>query len=362
VGQRIETEVLLAETIDAVLEKAGPKPNPTRPRTAVGRGLASNLQSYGRLVWLNDSAAAWVGFQLDGSIIVRCGVQDIGGGQTSALAQIASEILGVAMDDITVHFGDSSLTPLAGTTTATRQLLMSGNAVVEAATMLRSSILGAVAEEMGQPFESLSMEPGRIAGIDREMPLREALLLCRRRNVPIEALGTFFGPKGTPVVRDLRAERVFPDFTFGTHLADVEVDLDTGQVRVLRYIAAHDVGRAINPRSVEGQIAGAVVQGLGMALLEEVVLQDGVNMTGGFFQYLIPTAADVPDIESVILESGEGLGPFGARGIGEPPIGPPAAVVASAIHDALGARPVTLPITPERVLECAARGGLPAVS
>ncbi|HCU92246.1 MAG TPA: hypothetical protein DHU96_05710, partial [Actinobacteria bacterium] len=143
-----------------------------------------------------------------------------------------------------------------------------------------------------------------------------------------------------------------PDFTFGTHLCDLEVDLDTGEVRLLRYVAAHDVGRAINPRSVEGQISGAVAQGLGMALLEEVAMADGVNLTGGFFQYLIPTATDVPDIETVILESGEGMGPFGARGIGEPPIGPPAAAVASAIHDAVGARPGALPITPERVLGC----------
>jgi len=173
--------------------------------------------------------------------------------------------------------------------------------------------------------------------------------------VPIEALGTFFGPKGRPVVRDLRADRVFPDFTFGTHLCDLEVDLDTGQVRLLRYLAAHDVGRAINPRSVHGQIAGGAAQGLGMALLEEVAVEDGVNLAGGFFQYLIPTATDLPDIEPVVLESGEGMGPFGARGIGEPPIGPPCAAVASAIHDALGSRPTVLPITPERVLACAAQ-------
>ena len=150
----------------------------------------------------------------------------------------------------------------------------------------------------------------------------------------------------------LRSDRVFPDFTFGTHLCDVEVDLDTGQVTVLRYVAAHDVGRAINPLSVEGQVSGAVVQGLGMALLEEVVLDEGINLTAGFFQYLVPTATDVPDIEVIILESGEGMGPFGARGIGEPPIGPPLAAVANAIRDAVGTRPTTLPVTPERVLAC----------
>jgi len=361
VGQAIETEVLLARTIDAVIGRAGGKPRASGPRKAVGRGIAANLQSYGRLVWLNDSAAAWVGFQLDGSLSVRCAVPDVGGGQASSLAQIAAEILGVPMDRITVHFGDSALNPLAGTTTATRQLLMSGNAVYEACVMLRDRVLACVAEATGAPVDKLRLAGGMIGGMagGREggMPLPEALVTCRRRNVPIEALGTFFGPKGQPVIKSLRADRVFPDFTFGTHLCDLEVDLDTGQVELLRYVAAHDVGRAINLRSVQGQITGAVAQGLGMALLEEVVVADGVNLTGGFFQYLIPTATDVPEIDAVVLESGEGMGPFGARGIGEPPIGPPSAAVASAIADAIGVRPTSLPITPERVLGCL--GGLP---
>ena len=356
VGQEIITEVQLAETIDAVRERAGDKPEPSGPRKAVGRAIASNMQSYGRLVWLNDSAAAWIGFQMDGSLTVRCAVPDIGGGQASSLAQIASELLAVDMDRITVHFGDSALNPLAGTTTATRQLLMSGNATYEAAVMVRDGILGALAAEAGHPIESLALTPEGITSPGGVIAMTEALHVCRRRNVPIEALGTFFGPKGREVTRDLEGDRLFPDFTFGTHLADVEVDLDTGQVRVLRYIASHDVGRAINPLSVEGQIVGAAVQGIGQALLEEIVMQDGVNLTGGFFQYLIPTAMDVPDIEAIVLESGEGLGPFGARGIGEPPIGPPLAAISSAIADAVGARPTTLPITPERVLECVERG------
>jgi CO/xanthine dehydrogenase Mo-binding subunit len=355
VGQELITEVWLAQTIDAVRERAGEKPAPSGPRKAVGRAIASNMQSYGRLVWLNDSAAAWIGFQMDGSLTVRCAVPDIGGGQAASLGQIASEVLAVDLSRVSVHFGDSALNPLAGTTTATRQLLMSGNAAYEAAVMLRDQLLGAVAAETGLPADSLRMEPGEVVGPETSMPLLQVLQLCRRTNVPIEALGTFFGPKGTEVTRDLEGDRIFPDFTFGTHLADVEVDLDTGEVRVLRYIAAHDVGRAINPMSVEGQIAGAAVQGLGQALLEDVVVTEGVNMVPGLFQYLIPTATDVPDIESVILESGEGLGPFGARGIGEPPIGPPIAVIPAAIADAVGARPTVLPVTPERVLSCIAQ-------
>jgi CO/xanthine dehydrogenase Mo-binding subunit len=350
VGQRIETEVLLSETIDAVLERAGPKPGQAGPRTAVGRGIASNMQSYGRLVWLNDSAAAWVGFELDGSLTVRCGVPDIGGGQASSLAQIAAEVLGADVERVVVHFGDSSLTPLAGTTTATRQLLMSGNAVRTASSMLRDQVLEVAAAELGEPLEAIRLEGTTVHGAARSLSLLDVLAACRRRNVPTEALGTFFGPRGTAVGKQLSTDRVFPDFTFGTHLCDVAVDLDTGVVKVLRYIAAHDVGRAINPRSVEGQISGGAVQGIGMALLEEVQVEQGVNLTGGLFQYLVPTFTDVPDIEVVVLESGEGLGPFGARGIGEPPIGPPSAAIAAAVADAIGSWPRQLPITPERVL------------
>lgn len=352
VGQELETEVLLADTVDAVMEAAGPKPEPSGPRTRVGRGLASNLQSYGRLVWLKDSASAWVGFELDGSLVVRIGVPDIGGGQASSLVQIASEVLGVPLDRIAIHIGDSALTPLAGTTTATRQLYMSGNAVLSAATELRDLVAAQVAGETEQGAATLVFEDGMVRGPDRSTPIAEAVGMCIRGGAPVARLATFYGPRGQEVGQELETGRVFPDFTFGTHLADVEVDLDTGAVRVLGYVASHDVGRAINPQSVDGQIRGAVAMGIGQALMEEVQVRDGVNLAGGFFQYLIPTAADLPPIDCVILESGEGMGPFGARGIGEPPIGPCAAAIASAIEDAVGARPTTLPITPERVLAC----------
>lgn len=358
VGQELLTEVLLTETIDAVTSAAGPRPFPSRPRTRVGRGIASNLQPYGRLVWLNDAASAWVGFEQDGSLVVRCGVPDVGGGQAFSLAQIAAEILGVDVDRVTVHIGDSARTPLAGTTTATRQLYMSGNAVHLACVELRERVLGVVAAELGLPEEALAMVDGFVTGPHASVPVPEALALCRRAGVPVHALATFFGPKGREVERRLESDRVFPDFTFGTHLADVEVDLDTGQVRVLRYLAAHDVGRAVNPTSVEGQICGAVAMGIGQALLEEVVVREGVNLTGGLFQYLVPGASDLPDIGTIVLESGEGLGPFGARGIGEPPVGPCAAAIANAITDAIGIRSTSLPITPERVLVCVDQAGL----
>jgi CO/xanthine dehydrogenase Mo-binding subunit len=131
---------------------------------------------------------------------------------------------------------------------------------------------------------------------------------------------------------------------------DVEVDPDTGRVRVLNYVAAHDVGQAINAQSVHGQIQGAVVMGIGYALFEEVVFEAAQNATSSFATYLIPTAVEAPDIDSVYLESGEGMGPFNARGIGEPPIGPPAPAIAAALRDATGLAFRHLPITPERIV------------
>jgi CO/xanthine dehydrogenase Mo-binding subunit len=185
----------------------------------------------------------------------------------------------------------------------------------------------------------------------RSLPLATVLRECARAGVPRSHLGVYHAPAGEPVDLERGSGKVFPDYTFGAHAVEVEVDTETGRVRVLKHAAAHDVGRAINPQSVEGQIQGGAVMGLGYGLMEEVLLDDGVNLTTSFASYLIPGATDVPDIEPIVLESGEGLGPFGARGIGEPPIGPPAAALANAIEDATGARITQLPITAERVAQ-----------
>ena len=172
---------------------------------------------------------------------------------------------------------------------------------------------------------------------------------CARVGVPRSHLGVYHAPAGEPVDLETGQGKVFPDYTFGAHAVEVEVDTETGSVRVLKFVAAHDVGRAINPQCVEGQIQGGAVQGLGYGLMEEVVLEDGINLTTSFATYLIPSAADVPDVEPIVVESGEGLGPFGARGIGEPPIGPPAAAWPTPSRTAAGVRVTRLPITAERV-------------
>ncbi|HEV2438814.1 MAG TPA: xanthine dehydrogenase family protein molybdopterin-binding subunit [bacterium] len=358
VGQELETHVGVAEAAQRAWAALGPRRAPSAPRYRAGRGLACNIQPYGRIVWLHDWASAWVGFEMDGTVVVRTGVPDVGGGQASSLCQIAAEVLGVEPERVAVHIGDSALTPLAGTTTATRQLYMSGNAVLQAATGLRAQVLPVAARLLETPPDRVALRDGGAAGAaGRRVEWAAVLKECARVGVPRSYLGVYHAPAGDPVDLDLgprreqemRGGRIFPDYTFGAHAVEVEVDTETGAVAVVRHVACHDVGRAINPQSVEGQIQGGAVMGVGYGLLEEIVVDRGVNLSTNFAAYLIPTALDVPDVEPLVLQSGEGKGPFGARGIGEPPIGPPAAAIANAVEDAVGVRITELPITPERV-------------
>lgn len=355
IGQELETHVALPELTELVEERMGPRPEAASDRKLIGRGFACNIQPYGRCIWLNDWSSAWIGFELDGSLVIRIGVPDIGAGQASSLIQIASEVLGVDPDRIVIHIGDSALTPLTGTTTATRQLYMSGNAVLKAARALRDDLAevaaGLLEVDAGDiRFGSDGVSPA--SDPERTVSFVALIGASAAQNVPWHRMSTFHAPKGVPWRADESWRgRVFPDFTYGCHGVDVEVDRDTGQVRILRYVAAHDVGQAINAQSVHGQIEGAVVMGLGYALLEEVVFEAGQNATDSFAKYLIPTAVEAPDIDSVYIESGEGMGPFNARGIGEPPIGPPAPAVAAALRDATGHTFRHLPFTPERIVD-----------
>lgn len=350
IGQVLETHVALEEVARRAWEALGPSEPPSAPPLRVGRGLACNMQPYGRIVWLHDWASAWVGFEMDGSVVVRTGTPDVGAGQASSLCQIAAEVLGVPLNRISIHISDSALTPLAGTTTATRQLLMSGNAVLQAATQLRDQILQVAAVLLEMPATGLRIEDEEVRAPDgRCVPLVGVLGECARIGVARSAFAVYHAPAGDPIDLERGGGRVFPDFTYGAHAAEVEVDTETGAVRVRRYVACHDVGQVINPQSVEGQIQGGAAMGIGYALMEKIAVEQGHNLTTSFGTYLIPSAMEVPDIVPIVVQSGEGMGPFGARGIGEPPIGPPAAAIANAVFDAVGVRITELPITSESV-------------
>lgn len=351
-GQVVESAVWLEESASRALEALGERSAASGP-VRVGRGLSSYFQAYGRITWLHDTSRAWVGLELDGTAVIRCGVPDLGAGQTNSLAQITAEILGVALDDITVYSTDSAVTPLAGTSTATRQLYMSGNAVSMAANAVRQTLLERAQKHFEEELDNLDLADGTVFVLSdpmQSMALSDLAAICAAEGLPLAHLAQFNAPFTDPLDPETGQGRIWPDFTFGSMAVDVAVDTETGQVEILKSVACHDVGRAINPAACAGQISGGANQGLGYALMEEFKLQDGHIITPSLAEYLIPTAMDFPPTQAIMLESGSGVGPFGAKGIGEPSLTPAAPAVANAVADAIGVRIHELPLTPERVL------------
>ena len=351
-GQPIESAVWSDDCMTkawAALGERAPGEGPVK----VGRGVAAYQQSYGRITWLHDTSEAWVGIEMDGTVVVRSGVTDIGAGQVSALAQIAAELLGVSLGEVTVYNSDSATTPLAGTTTATRALYMTGNAVHRAAEALRGRLIARAAEEFGVAPSAVDLAESRAFVVevpDQAMALEDLVGICASEGIHRSELAIFRAPFTGEIDPETGQGRVHPDYAFGAHAVEVAVDTETGEVTVLKSVGAHDVGQAINPAAVAGQIEGGAAQGQGYALSEAMIYRDGELVTPSFSEYLIPTAMDMPRVQSIILESRSGLGPFGAKGIGEPALTPVAPAIANAVADAIGRRVFELPITPERIV------------
>ena len=350
-GQVVKSAAWLEETATRALHALDERTAST-PTRRIGRGFASYFQSYGRIMWFHDTSRAWVSVEQDGTAVIRCGVPDIGAGQSNSLCQIAAEVLGIPLHRVTVYATDSAVTPLAGTSTATRQLYMSGNAVCSAANTIAARLKRRAAEQIGVSEDAIVLENTRahdVANPDSFVELAELAKLCAAEGIELSHLSQFNAPFVEGLDENGQGE-IWPDFTFGAHAVEVAVDTETGQIELLKSAACHDVGRAINRAAVHGQIAGGSHQGLGYALMEDFSFRDGFIQTPSFAEYMIPTTEDLPVTRVIILESGTGIGPFGAKGIGEPSLTPAAPAVANAVADALGVRIPDLPLTPERVL------------
>lgn len=351
-GRKITNCVALPELTDKVLKALGEKPEPSDPKKLIGRGLASSMTSYGRMIFLHDTSRSKVRVELDGSITIECGVQDLGGGQEASLCQIVSEVFRVPLNKIKIISGDSSATPLAGTTTATRQLYMSGNATYKAAMKVRDNLLNKASEILGVDKSELIMEDEKIEvkGRDEGISLRDVAVACAGDGAELFCEAQFNADFGEVPDFKTGQGKVFPDYTYGTTGAIVEIDIETGEVEVKKLVSAFDVGKTINPLRVEGQIEGGAVMGTGWALTEDMKIEGGIPKAQSLAEYIIPTSVDVPDVKSIIIENRDGLGPFGARGIGEPALTPVAPAIINAIADALGKRIKELPITSEKIL------------
>lgn len=320
-------------------------------KRGVGFGCAWYGTGYGN--GFPDVSSAFVEIHDDGSATVLTGAVDVGQGSNSIYAQIVAEELGLNPQDICVYTADTDATPDTGTTAATRQTYNTGNAVLKAVRSARSGLLEFAAREFGCPTpEGIELMDGKI-GV-RGDPTRQALLEEMAFKARLQGYRFIGAESSTARTTSLHPETgqgaPYWPYSFGAQLAEVEVDTETGRVRVLKMVAVHDVGQAMNPTQVEGQIAGGVVQGLGYALLEQLELSQGKIKNPSFSSYLIPTALDVPEIDCIFIEDPEPTGPYGAKGLGEPAMLPTIAAVVSAIDDAVGVRITSLPATPERIL------------
>ncbi len=362
-GQAIESAAWLEETATRALAALGDKtteaelveklPISDTRHLKVGQGFASYFQSYGRIMWLHDTSQAWVGVEMDGTVTVRAGVPDLGAGQANSLCQIVAEVLGVPLERVSIYCTDSAITPLSGTSTATRQLYMSGNATLMAANNVRKVLVDRASKHFEEEIENLDMADGKVfvkSDPSKSIDLADLAKVCASEGLSLANLAMFKAPFTEPIDAETGQGRIFPDFTFGAYAVEAAVDTETGEITVLKSAACHDIGRAINRAAVEGQIAGGGNQGLGYALTEDLIVKEGIIQTPSLSEYLIPTSMDFPTTRVIALESGTGVGPFGAKGIGEPSLTPAAPAVASAVADAIGVHIHELPLTPERVL------------
>ena len=310
----------------------------------VGRGISS--------IWKwtvpGSLSQALVKMHEDGTVAVMTGIADLGTGSSTVMAQIAAEELATDVAKISVVVGDTELSPYDYGSTSSRSTVHAGNAVKQAAASARAQVLEAAAAQLRVPAASLTLQGGRVWRAERP---DEGLPVGRFVKGYVLGFGVFHGGgEGLFDPETGASPRAAHEWKYGATGAELTVDRETGSVHVTRLASVHDIGFAINPLNVETQIEGSVVMGLGATLLEEVVFDGGRIVNPNFMEYLLPTATDIPDeIVPVVIESRLGDGPYGAKGIGEPPMVGVAPAVANAIEDAVGVRIRDLPITPERV-------------
>ncbi len=326
---------------------------PLQPARKRGIGFASTLNvGGGARIYRSDGCGAIVKVDDFGRVALITGSTEIGQGSETVLAQIVADVLSVPVHDVSVHNSDTDVKPWDVGVHASRTTFIAGNAAYLAALDARGQIFETAAELLGVPADQLKARDGQVvAPGGAAVPLSKAVRARHFREGGAVVSGEgWYDPPTQMVDKDTYKGNISAAYGWGAQMAEVEVDTETGKVHVLRLVCANDVGRAINPMAVEGQIEGGAQMGLGYALTEEVVVKDGRILNPDFLDYRLFTSADMPALESIIIETDDPQGPFGAKGVGEMGGTPTAAAIANAIYDAVGVRLTTLPMTPERVL------------
>jgi len=286
---------------------------------------------------------------LDGVLTLFFCAPDYGQGTATVMAQLAAEALGVSRDSLRLVNADTALTPDSGIQGASRSTYWVGGAVVQAARTLKTRILGVAAEILDRHPDVLSFDTNGRAAVtssDGVVLSFEDIAAEMERIGQSRRVKGVFAPQRALQPREDGRPDYLPFFVTGVHLAEVDVDLETGQVQVARVVAVHDVGKVVNPQGAQGQVEGAILMSLGAALTEEYL----PGISTGFSDYLLPTIRSMPEIEVILVEVPSRWGPLGAKGLGEGATLPTAPAILNGIYHATGARVRQLPATPERVL------------
>ncbi len=287
----------------------------------------------------------------DGGVVVYSGASDIGQGSDTVLAQVVAETLGLPLERVHVKAADTRHTPVDLGSYSSRVTFMVGNAALKAAEKMKAEISRAVAREKKVPEDTIMFTNGRVVSEDGGLDLSwdDGVEIALAGRGALATSGWYISPKLGGDFKGAGAG-LSPSYSFGAFISEVEVNPATGHVRVVKVWGAHDCGRALNPKAVEGQIEGCIHMGLGQALSEEMRYNAGHLLNSNFTDYRIPTALDTPEMDITIVESNDPEGPFGAKEAGEGPIHPVLPSIGNAVFDAVGVRMYELPITPDKVL------------
>lgn len=296
---------------------------------------------------------AFVEILEDGKVAITSGEGDYGQGCHTVFAQIAAEVLGIPLDDIDVRFPDTDSSPYALGPWGSRITISGGNAVRLAAEDARRQLLAVAADMLEAPASDLDIEDGKVfvkGSPDRFATVAQVATtaLYRKNGALIMGKGTEEPP--TTMMDPTKQTNPRSAYSFAAQVAEVEVDVETGEVELIGLTAVHDLGRVINPMAARGQVEGAVAQGIGFALTEDMRAEGGKVRNASFKRYDILRAPDMPDIAVEFVESDDPHGPFGAKGLAEPALIPTAPAIANAIYDAVGVRMTELPITADKFM------------
>ena len=346
----------LQECINQATEKSDwqNKRQQKEPLKGIGLSCCNHVSGNRPFAREFDGSAGIVRIGRDGRVTVYHGESDMGQGQKTTFAQIVAERLGIPFEMVHVADVDTDISPFGLGSFATRGTLMGGNGVLAAAKDAFRQLAQIAAEMFEARVEDIECRQGRFfvgGSPEKSLPFQEvaAQATFARHGGPVVGSG-FYNPPTVLPDPETKYGNISPAYPFACQIAEVKVDPHTGQVTVTNFVAAHDVGRAINPMATEGQIRGGIAQGLGWTLMENMVYKDGKLINPDFVDYIVPSALDVPDITPILVEPIEPNGPYGAKGIGEPALNPTMAAITNAIYNATGVRIKALPVSPEKML------------